>query len=177
MTTRVPVRQAFRLGAVAAVTALVLLAPAAGAQTPESAATPAGADSPHPAHVHTGTCEELGEVVAPLTEVVDQAAVGEYRGASNSHAVKTSRTIIDLPLAEIIDGGHAINIHLSADEIDVYIACGNVGGVIEEEGGREHLLIALGEMNDSGHVGIAWLGSDGDQTEVQITLIEPEGME
>ena len=177
MTMRVSARQAFRLGAVAAVTALVLLAPAAGAQTPESATPDAGADGPHPAHIHTGTCEELGEVVAPLTEVVDQAAGGEHRGASNNHAVKTSRTIVDLPLSEIIDGGHAINIHQSADEIDVYIACGNIGGIVEEEGGREHLIIALGEMNDSGHVGIAWLGSDGDQTEVQVTLIEPEGME
>ena len=43
-----------------------------------------------------------------------------------------------MPLQEIIDGGHAINIHESAEAIDVYIACGDIGGTPEtDEDGDE----------------------------------------
>ncbi len=34
----------------------------------------------------------------------------------------------------------------------------------------------MGEPNDSGHTGVAWLGADGDQTEVVVIAIEPEEM-
>jgi hypothetical protein len=82
-----------------------------------------------------------------------------------------------MSLDEIIAGSHAINVHLSAEEMDVYIACGDIGGeLVVDDDGRTHLQIGLGELNDSGHTGIAWLGSDGDQTEVVINLIEPDEM-
>ena len=41
-----------------------------------------------------------------------------------------------MPLQEIIDGGHAINVHLSADEIDTYIACGDIGGAVTTDEGE-----------------------------------------
>jgi hypothetical protein len=160
-----------RLGTMIALAAAVMLVPTGLAQTPVGEA----GDGPHPAHIHAGTCDALGEVVLPLTDVA--APEGETEGAATAHAVKTSHTIVDMPLQEIIDGGHAINVHQSADAIDVYIACGDIGGVVVEEGGRQHLMIGLGELNDSGHTGVAWLGADGDQTEVAVTLIEPDEMQ
>jgi hypothetical protein len=168
MTPITTLSRSLCLGGIIAFAALAALVPGGVAQTPEAE----GGDGPHPAHIHTGTCDELGDVVLPLTDVA--ASAGEQAGASTAHAVKTSRTFVDAPLQEIIDGGHAINVHLSADEIGTYIACGDIGGVVEEEGGRMHLVIGLGELNDSGHTGIAWLGDDGDQTEVVVTLIEPD---
>jgi hypothetical protein len=67
---------------------------------------------------------------------------------------------------------------LSADEIGVYIACGDIGGeLVTDDDGERHLVIGLGELNDSGHSGIAWLGDDGDQTEVVISLIEPDELD
>ena len=83
-----------------------------------------------------------------------------------------------MPLQEIVDGGHAINVHLSADEIDTYIACGDIGGVVVTDEGEEEneLVIGLGELNDSGHTGIAWLGAEGDQTRVAVHLVEPATM-
>jgi hypothetical protein len=82
-----------------------------------------------------------------------------------------------MPLQEIIDGGHAINVHESAEAIDVYIACGDIGGAVTtDEGGRTELIIGLGELNDSGHHGVAWLGADGEQTEVVVILVEPDEM-
>ena len=37
-----------------------------------------------------------------------------------------------------------------------------------DEDGRTHLIIGLGELNDSGHTGIAWLGDDGEETEIVV---------
>jgi hypothetical protein len=164
-----------RLGALMAFAALTLLVPVSLAQTPV-ADTAAEA---HPAHIHTGTCDQLGEVVFPLADVV--SLTGEEMGAAGGHPVKVSEVNhVDVPLQEILDGGHAINVHLSADEIDTYIACGNIGGVAHERENGEgmEVVIALAELNDSGHVGIAWLGDDGEGgTNVAISLIEPEEMD
>jgi hypothetical protein len=163
-----------RIAAVTALAALTLLVPGSVAQTPV-ADTEAEA---HPAHIHSGTCDTLGDVVVPLTDVAAQAPGAETVGPATAHAVKTSRTVVDMPLQEIIDGGHAINVHESAEAIDVYIACGDIGGTLEtDEDGRTHLIIGLGELNDSGHTGIAWLGDDGEETEVVVSLIEPDEMQ
>jgi hypothetical protein len=71
-----------------------------------------GATGGHPAHIHSGTCADLGDVVYPLTDV---DASGE------------SVTVVDVPLADLLSGGpYAINVHLSADEIGTYVACGDV---------------------------------------------------
>jgi hypothetical protein len=163
-----------RLGAVIALAAVTMLVPASLAQTPVSEAQLG--DGPHPAHIHTGTCDTLGDVVVPLTDVMatDEAT---HEGPESAHAVKISETIVDMPLQEIIDGGHAINVHESAEAIDVYIACGDIGGAVTtDEGGRTELIIGLGELNDSGHHGVAWLGADGEQTEVVVILVEPDEM-
>ncbi|MGH2618827.1 MAG: cupredoxin domain-containing protein [Thermomicrobiales bacterium] len=154
-----------RVAPVAALAALSLLVPAFAAQD---------ADEAHPAHIHSGTCAELGDVVVPLADVA--LPTGEASGPASALPVKVSEMTVDVSLQEIIDGGHAINIHESADAIDIYIACGDIGGVVHEreEGEGIELAIGLGELNDSGHVGVAWLGSDGDQTHVTIELIEPQ---
>lgn len=175
---RMPVARAhsLRLGVVVAVAALALLVPDSGAQTPVSQADTAA--EAHPAHFHLGTCDQLGEVVFPLADVVTQT--GEQMGAAGGHPVKVSEVNnVDVPLQEILDGGHAINVHLSAEEIDTYIACGNIGGVVHdrENGEGMEVTIALAELNDSGHVGIAWLGDDGNGgTNVSVSLIEPNEM-
>ena len=73
-----------------------------------------GAVGDHPIHLHSGTCAELGDVVVPLTDV----------GADGS-----SVTVVPVPLATIQDpeiGPHSINIHLSAEEISTYVACGDI---------------------------------------------------
>ncbi len=61
-------------GGAAALAGMVALSgPAAWAQD----ATPEAADllAPRPAHIHTGTCDEVGEVVAPLTDLTGGTAV------------------------------------------------------------------------------------------------------
>ncbi|MGE3797210.1 MAG: hypothetical protein AB7G88_05145 [Thermomicrobiales bacterium] len=73
-----------------------------------------GSTGGHPIHLHSGTCAELGDVVVALEDVDEDGA---------------SITTVDLPLSTIQDpevGPHSINIHLSADEIATYVACGDI---------------------------------------------------
>lgn len=163
-------RRSTQIAAVTALTALTLLVPTSSAQTPVGEM----AGAMHPVHIHTGTCAELGDVVVPLLDLV--APEGERTGPESAVPVTLSENIVDLPLQDIIDGGHAINVHLSNEEIGTYIACGDIGGVITtDEGGRQEMMIGLAEQNDSGYSGTAWFGpsEDGAQTEVSVILLEP----
>src|SRR5215212_2938963 len=158
--------RSFRLGSVAALTALALLTPGLSAQDEAES---------HPAHIHSGSCAELGDVVYPLTDITPIGGDSERTGAASAIPVEGSTTVVDTPLQDLVDGAFAINIHLSADEIDTYIACGDIGGAVTTDEGETEpeLIIGLGELNDSGHTGIAWLGAEGDKTRVAVYLVEP----
>jgi len=144
----------------------------------------------HPAHIHAGTCAELGDVVFPLTDVgavggmmaamagtpeaATPAAMAGAIGAGSAVPVETSYTLVDADLATIAEGGHAINVHLSADEIGTYIACGDIGGtVLPGMGGQDGvLLIGLRELNGSGYSGVAALQEMGTRTGITIFLAQ-----
>jgi hypothetical protein len=159
------------LGVVAALAAIMLLAPGGGAQTPEAGS----ADGVHPAHIHAGSCADPGEVVVPLADVALPA--GEPVGASTAYPVKISLNLIDMPLADLLSGEFAVNVHLSGDEMGTYIACGDVGGVLTPgEADDRELRAGLAELNDSGYSGVVFISTLGDQTEVNIMLVEPETM-
>lgn len=130
------------------------------------------ADGPHPAHIHSGTCDELGDIVQPLTEIKENTA-GEVFGAPDAERVEVSETDAPMTLSDILASPHAINIHESTENIQNYIACGNIGGRVVDG----DLLIGLQEINGSGHHGIAKLGSDDDSTEVTVYLAERAGEE
>ncbi len=168
MFTSSVVTRSLRLAAVSAFAALVMTAPTTLAQTPMAE----GMGS-HPAHIHAGSCPEPGDVVLPLENLTDISSSGEVVGAADAVMVVTSQTIVDAPLADILAAPHAINVHLSDEDMGTYIACGNIGGVLtpnEEEGNG--MVVGLTEQNNSGWAGVAWLGEMGDQTEVVVTLIQ-----
>ena len=157
----------WRFGAVVAGAALSLHVSVGAAESPPES---------HPAHNHAGTCEQLGEPMIPLVDVV-ASPEAMFEGPASAHAVEISKTYIDMPLHEIIEGDHAINIHKSSEESGVYIACGDIGGtVIIDFSGRGELFIGLGELNDSGYAGVARLGVevDPERTEVLVQLVEPD---
>ena len=133
---------------------------------PLASAQEAG-DAPHPAHIHSGTCDNLGDIVAPLNDVTELTA-GENFGAASAILVKQSDTDVELPLGDILSGPHAINVHESAEAIQNYIACGDIGGrVIDGD-----LVIGLRELNESGHHGVAVLEGADAGTGVSIYLAE-----
>lgn len=73
---------------------------------------PGAAGVLQPAHVHAGDCPGTGAVVSPLASVLDGS----------------SFTILSLSKAELRAGNFAINVHKSAAESAVYMACGEVEG-------------------------------------------------
>ncbi|HEX2280389.1 MAG TPA: hypothetical protein VHG52_01380, partial [Thermomicrobiales bacterium] len=124
-------------------------------------------DAPHPAHIHAGSCDNLGDIVAPLSDVTELTA-GEVFGAPTAVLVKESETDVAMPLGDILSAPHAINIHESAEAIQNYIACGDIGGrVIDGD-----LKIGLRELNDSGHHGVAVLEGNDAGTVVRVYLTE-----
>jgi len=129
--------------------------------------------SPHPAHIHSGTCATLGDVVFPLSDVGGPMAdasgtpmAGMPMGPSSAIPAQVSVTTVDADLNTIVSGGHAINVHESAENIGNYIACGDIGG---EMMGSD-LAIGLGELNGSGYSGAAWLHDNGDGT-TTVTVV------
>jgi Cu/Zn superoxide dismutase len=74
---------------------------------------------PQPAHIHKGSCEDLDPSPAyGLTNVVD--------GNSSSN--------VDVSLDKLRDGAFAVNVHESGAELDVYVACGDIGSA-DSKGG------------------------------------------
>ena len=125
-------------------------------------------DAPHPAHIHSGTCAELGDIVAALNDVTDITG-GESFGSRSAIPVELSVKEVELSLGDILAAPHAINIHESADAIQNYIACGDIGGRVVDN----TLVIGLQELNGSGHSGIAVLeADDDDETDVVVYLAE-----
>lgn len=71
----------------------------------------AATGSSQPAHIHEGTCAKLDpKPKYGLSNVVD--------GKSTS--------TVPVALDAILDGKHAINVHKSAQEVQTYVACGDL---------------------------------------------------
>ncbi|MCH8325853.1 MAG: hypothetical protein IIB83_04735 [Bacteroidetes bacterium] len=68
-------------------------------------------DVSQPAHIHLGSCLDVGEVKYPLTNILN----GE---STTTIDVTLDQLKSELPLA--------INIHKSVDEAGVYVSCGNI---------------------------------------------------
>ena len=169
-------RRGFLGTPVAMLTVALVLAAGAGVGLQGAAAQDGAEGERHPAHIHSGTCEQLGDVVRPLSDVgygtgAGTPAAGEAVGAETAVPVETSVTTVDLPLEEIVASEHAINVHESAENIDEYIACGDIGGQMTDE----MLVIGLRALNGSGYAGVAVLEEEDDSTTVSVYLLEAAG--
>ena len=81
-----------------------------------------------------------------------------------------SITTVEMPLADILASEHSINYHESADNMGLYIACGDIGGPIMD---GADVAIGLADQNGTGHSGVAWLHDNGDDTTtVYVFLME-----
>lgn len=164
------------IGTIVALVALMMGSVAGAAVVAAQDATAQAGTEPHPAHIHDGSCEELGDVVHPLEDVSGEALSGTPGATPESPAegepgdvIAKSRTEVDASLDDLTSGEFVVNVHESAEAIDVYIACGNVEG--EPEDGT--LTIELMQQNASGVAGQALLSDLGDgTTEVTITLTD-----
>jgi hypothetical protein len=70
------------------------------------------ADS-QPAHIHEGTCEDLNPEPAYGLPNVDGGV---------------SEATLEVALSELTSGTYAINLHMSAADLETYTSCGNIEG-------------------------------------------------
>ena len=171
-----------RLAAMAALLAMLTLvvggAGYAAAQDGTPVAAPPTSSAGIPAHIDAGACPDVGEVVFPLADVVgamgmDMAMATPMAGGSTAAIpAMMSVTTVDADLATILSAEHAINLHESAEAIDVYIACGDIGGMPDA---GNNLVIGLAEQNDSGYSGVAWLHGNDDAT-TTVTIFLAQGL-
>jgi hypothetical protein len=170
--------------AIASVVLLMILAVGGGVTGAQEVSGSPTATIDHPAHIHTASCAVLGDIAYPLNDLVPPA-LGETPPAGmdtvppGAEIDSMSATTIQLPdkphadFDHFVAGGHAINIHLSAEEIGTYIACGDIAG----HGSGHQLQLELHELNGSGYQGQATLTDNGDGTmTVTVVLTHTEGV-
>src|SRR5215204_2203239 len=109
-------------------------------------ATPSAAvEPPHPVHIHSGSCDALGDVVYPLNDITTYSITNSFSfgpaatpeagsmatppagvSVTQTTPVLFSFTHVEANLVDLVAGGFAINAHESAENISNYIACGDV---------------------------------------------------
>ncbi len=136
----------------AALLALLGGALAAGAMFGSEPGAAQEASPARPSHIHTGDCDELGPVVQPLNNL--NAPGQEVIGNDEAVVAEAAFTNIPLSLDEMVASDHSVKVHLSREQIDVYLACGDIGGTLAEDGA---LIVGLKELDGSGYTGIAYL--------------------
>jgi hypothetical protein len=68
-------------------------------------------DVPQPVHIHEGTCAELNPQPAFPLENLEEG---------------TSETTVDISVEDLQSGEYAINAHASEEDVEAYVACGDV---------------------------------------------------
>lgn len=74
-------------------------------------AIPSAPAGPQPAHIHTGSCGNLGGVAYPLTSVASGASTTVIKGVT---------------IDQLLGGKYAINVHKSTDDLGTYVACADI---------------------------------------------------
>ncbi len=122
--------------------------------------------SAHSAHIHAGTCDDIGEVEASLEDLIEPA--GDRVGREEASVAAASFSIVPITLDTLLSDSFAIDVHQAGD--DDAIACGEIGGVLDDRGA---LIIGLRPLDDSGFSGIAYLtpnASDPSETTLSTFL-------
>lgn len=157
----------------AMITLALLLGLAAGASTvaAQDAATPEDdLVASHPAHIFSGTCDDLGEIAYPLdnatTEPIEIEATPPGtpepvdQGLPGDVVARGVTAEVEVTLEELVDGEYAVVVHESEENMDNHIVCGTIDGEIEDDS----LSILLEEVEESGYTGQATMTSHGDGT-------------
>ncbi len=159
----------------ALLTVVALIALGSTSALAQDATPPPLTEPAHPVHIHSGTCDALGDVVYPLNDITIYSITNAFSfgpvGTPEASAEATplpgisitqatpmlfSFTHIDADITEFIGGGFAINAHESAENIGNYLACGDIppctGIACPAVTG---ITIELAPLNNSGYVGVA----------------------
>ena len=123
-----------------------------------------------PAEVRRGTCGDLGDVVAPLANLV--FTMGDPQGQLDATPVEQSGTVVQFTIADFLAANHAVVVQESPQAAQI-VACGEVGGSLNPDG---TLAVGMRGMNGSGLSGIAYFTPiDAVQTTLVTVLLVSEG--
>lgn len=64
-----------------------------------------------PAHIHLGSCQQLGDIFRYLTNIVGG---------------RSSTIVPDVTVADVATGGMSINLHKAFSDFDTFTACGEI---------------------------------------------------
>ena len=64
-------------------------------------------------------------------------------------------------LADLLAEDHSLKVHLSKEQIQIYLACGDIGGALDANGA---LIVGMKEQDGSGYAGIAYLEEQANGT-------------
>jgi hypothetical protein len=121
------------------------------------------------AALFNATCDAIdpAQPVAPLNASV--LPQGTPVGMEGAVPVATGFTVVPLPLANILAGGHSLAIFDGSDPAQA-LACGPVGGVLDT---NDALTIGLVPVDDSGVIGVAYFSPQDDgATGVSLFILD-----
>ena len=125
-----------------------------------------------PAAIYAGGCpdgeDDLGALVAELTELA--APGGKMMGQVAAVVVETSFSAVPRSLEQLLAERQVIGVGSIMEDNPGLVACGEVGGAVNEKG---NLVIGLHEVGDSGFTGIAFLATssaDPEWTDISVFL-------
>ena len=139
--------------------ALALHAPLRSAQdAPQSLA----------ADIRAGSCAEPGDSVAALNPLV--VPEGESQGPNGATPVAQSVTDVALMVPDMLGATNSLMVYASPDQTGTPVVCGEIGGVVGEDG---TLSIGLQAMDGGKASGLASFAPNrkGDGTTVSVNLI------
>ena len=129
---------------------------------------------PLPARIYVGRCGSLG--AEPAFQLIDVGAVegieeGEApQGALTAIPAEFSTTVVNAPLADLLEAEFAIDVRVDDADPTTSIACGDIGGPVETSPDGAELAVGLQERGQSAYSGIAWLQDEEDRTLVRVFL-------
>ncbi len=140
-------------------------------------ASPAAADDHDDdefgSYVHEGTCDALGNKVDDIEDLEQDdedeiwAVIGQ--DGDQPDALWGEDDDVDMSLDELMSGEYVVTVHEDDDSDSAVIACGDISGDLDDQGG---LLINLDEVDGSRYEGRAYLipDDDDDDDDTDITL-------
>ena len=131
----------------------------------------AAQDAPQslPADIRAGSCAEPGDSVAALNPLV--VPEGESQGPNGATPVAQSVTDVAIMVPDMLGATNSLMVYASPDQTGTPIVCGEIGGVIGEDGS---LTIGLQATDGGKASGLASFAPNrkGDGTTVSVNLID-----
>jgi len=137
----------------------------------DDSGTRASATTPRPAHIHAGTCDDLGIVVFSLNAVQSYAFDPDGSGRQLEVIVGTA----DVEITDLFEEPFALHVHESEQNKQNYIACGEIGDRPPPPWQpSDGVSIDLVPQADSGYSGFVSLRPEsGGGTTVTYVLVPP----